>query len=236
VTNKRELTRPNYAAIREHLFDRIHKTGEEVKNDLPNTLRTAIKTRAWTQFTRANGEPFRNLVDWLETPFPNGIGMGQGIHVINYEELLKLTECAPDVHEVLLGNAPKREPGRPKTENGLSTSHFINRRNNRSGSSTVLSVRLAQEYPKYYEAYLRGDYKSITAAAIAAGLLKNNVNLRRFKSDLSKLTASESKEAFEWFKQNRKKLRKQWNQWQIVIREELKMPEPRLHRSQDAAQ
>ena len=33
---------------------------------------------------------------------------------------------------------------------------------------TVLSVRLAQEKPKYYEAYLRGDYKSVTAAAIAS--------------------------------------------------------------------
>jgi hypothetical protein len=54
----------------------------------------------------------------------------------------------------------------------------------------VLSVRLAQEHPKFYEAYMRGDYKSVTAAAIAAGLLKDNGNMRRAKSAFRKMTAT----------------------------------------------
>jgi len=46
----------------------------------------------------------------------------------------------------------------------------------------VLSVRLAQERPHYYERYLRGEYTSVTAAAIAAGLMKDDAHLRRAKA------------------------------------------------------
>jgi hypothetical protein len=73
-------------------------------------------------------------------------------------------------------------------------------RTGRNNSATVLSVRLAQEHPKYYEAYLRGDYRSVTAAAIAAGLLKNDVNLRRLKSAWRKATAPEREQFLEWIK------------------------------------
>jgi hypothetical protein len=47
---------------------------------------------------------------------------------------------------------------------------------------------------------MRGDYKSVTAAAIAAGLLKNDVNLRRPKSACRKMTARERQEFLEWLK------------------------------------
>ena len=36
----------------------------------------------------------------------------------------------------------------------------------KGNSGAVLSVRLAQEHPKHYEAYMRGEFKSVTAAAI----------------------------------------------------------------------
>ena len=41
-------------------------------------------------------------------------------------------------------------------------------RNARPNGTAVLSARLAQEHPKFYDAYMRGDYGSITAAATAA--------------------------------------------------------------------
>jgi hypothetical protein len=37
---------------------------------------------------------------------------------------------------------------------------------------------------------MRGDYKSVTAAAIAAGLIKNDVNLRPARSAFGKMTPS----------------------------------------------
>jgi hypothetical protein len=92
--------------------------------------------------------------------------MGRGQHAISYEDAIQLAKVAPDVLQVLLKNVPKGKPG-PKPKNGelaLSTAPIIDRKHNHY-RATVLSVRLAQEYPKYYEGYLRGNYTSVTAAA-----------------------------------------------------------------------
>lgn len=198
----KKLTRANYEAMRNHLFDRIHKNGEQLKNDFPNKLRTAIAAEAWKQFVDSEGKPFANLVDWLHYTFPNGVSMGQGKHSISYEEALKLTEGAPDVNRVLKEHAPRDKGGRPS--NGSSKTPATTPRFSRDshGSATVLSVRLAQEKPKFYDAYLRGDYKSITAAATAAGILKDDLNLRRAKSAFRMMTPEQRKEFLDWMKTN----------------------------------
>ena len=201
-----KLTRANYDAIRNHLFDRIHKNGEQMKNDFPNILRTAIREEVLKKFTGFDGKPFQNLVEWLHYEFPNGVAMGRGQHVITYEDALQLTEGATDVHSVLLENAPKGKPGpKPKNGNelGVSTLPIMQRGKNRNYSSSVLSVRLFQEKPKFYEAYQRGKYKSVTAAAIAAGLLKDNADMRRAQSAFRQMTASEQNELIKWQAKNR---------------------------------
>lgn len=108
MTERREsLTIENYAAIRDHLFDRIHKNGEQLKNDFPNILRRAIEAEAWTQFSDHEGMPFTNLVDWLLSTWPNGTGM-EGRHTIDLNDALELTrKAAPDVHRALLEHARK---------------------------------------------------------------------------------------------------------------------------------
>lgn len=111
--------------LRDHLFDRIHRTGEEIKNDFPNKLRIAIDTRAWKQFTRADGTPFENVLEWMQYQFPNGVSLGQGMHTITYE------------------------------------------------------------------------------AAIAAGMLKNDGNMRRAKSAFRKMMPSEREEFMQWLKEQK---------------------------------
>ena len=197
-----KLTRANFEAIRDHLFDRIHKNGEQMKNDFPNILRTAIQAEAWTRFADSEGKPFQNLVEWLHYTFPNGASLGQGQHALTYEDALKLTEGAMDVHRVLAENAPKGKPGpRSKTGQELasSTTPILGRKYNHN-SAALLSGRLVQEKPKYYDAYLRGDYKSVTRAATAAGLLKDDGNLRRAKSAFRKMTSEQRKDFLQWIK------------------------------------
>lgn len=188
----------NHDSIRDRLFKRIHRTGEEVKNDLPNILRTAIQHESWKHYSDSEGRPFANLVEWMVHPFPVGLGLGQSRHALSYENVLSLCESAPEVRKVLLENAPNGKPG-PKKELGSSTILFT-RGKSRAGSATVLSVRLAQEKPKFYENYLLGEYGSVTAAATAAGLLRNDANLRRVKSAWRKLTPAQRKEFESWHK------------------------------------
>lgn len=205
------LSRANYEAIRDHIFDRIHRTGEEIKNDLPNILRTAIKTETWKHFSDAESKPFKSLVDWLHYTFPHGPMMGNGQYAISYQDAIQLCAGAPDVLRVLLENAPKDKGGRPvkNAENNRSVhTPVLQRRGNKSKSAVVLSVRLAKERPKFYEAYMRGKYKSVTAAATAAGLIKNDANLRGAKSKYRKLTPPERKEFHAWLKKFRAQERK----------------------------
>ena len=194
----KELTRANFDAIRDHLFDRIHKNGEQLKNDFPNILRRAIEAEIWTQYVDAEGKPFENLVDWLHYTFPNGASMGQGRHALTYEEAIKLSEGASDVHKVLLESAPKGKRGPKPKELNPSTDLIPNR----SGAKKVaLGIRLAQEKPKFYDRLARGEFKTVTAAASAAGLLgKNDGNLRRAKSAFRKMTAEERDEFLKWMK------------------------------------
>jgi len=80
----------------------------QVKNDFPNILRAAIETEAWKHFTDAEGKPFKTLVEWLHSTYPNGASMGQGKHAISYDEALKLTEAVSDVHRVLEHDSPSK--------------------------------------------------------------------------------------------------------------------------------
>jgi hypothetical protein len=96
----------NYAAIRDRLFDRFHRGGEQLKNDLPNILRTAIVTEAWKAFRDPNGRAFENLVEWLMASYPIGPAMGGGRHVISYNDALQLCADASDVRRVLAAHPP----------------------------------------------------------------------------------------------------------------------------------
>jgi hypothetical protein len=197
---KDNLTQDNYEAMRKHIFDRIHGGGEQMKNSFPNVLRRAIETKAWTRFSDVEGKPFTNLVDWLHYTIPNGASMGQGQHAITYEDALKLTEGVPDVHRVLAENAPNMGRGRPKKNGKMGAdTHFLRGDKNNKTVAT-LSARLAQEKPRFYEGFLIGKYKSITAAAIAAGILKDDTNLRRAKSAYRMMTAAERTEFLHWIK------------------------------------
>ena len=196
---KRKLSQANFDAIRDHLFDRIHKNGEQLKNDFPNILRRAIEAEIWTHYTDGEGKPFDNLVDWLHYTFPNGASMGQGQHALTYEEAVKLTEGALDVHRVLLESTPKRKKGGDQTSSNRSSTNDCFGIPYRSGAKKIaLAIRLSQEKPKLYKAFERGEYKSITAAATAAGFLKDNGNLRRAKSAFRKMSKEERDEFLKW--------------------------------------
>jgi hypothetical protein len=188
---QRKLTQENYNAIRDHLFDRIHKTGEEVKNHFPNLLRAAIEAEAWKHFTNAEGKPFKNLVEWLHYTYPNGASMGQGRHAISYDEALVLTDSISDVNRVLKQDKPSKIT-RARNSNSPPPQRY----------RPSLAVRLAEHDPKAHQQYLFGQVRSISAAAKVAGLIKQqpHQNLARAKAAFSKMTADERSEFLKWMK------------------------------------
>jgi hypothetical protein len=158
----------------------------------------------WKYYTDAEGKPFENIVDWLHYTFPNGTSMGQGQHALTYEEAIKLTEGASDVHAVLLNNAPRRGRGGDQksasAKNQKMSTFFDLYPKCSSASKITLAIRLSKEQPKVFADFQKGKYKTITEAATAAGMRKNDGNLRRAKSAFRKMTANERAEFLEWMK------------------------------------
>jgi len=199
----------NYEAIRNHLFDRIHKTGEEMKNDLPNILRTAIQTEAWKHFHDAEGRPFENLVEWLAYTFPNGASLGQGKNAITYQDALQLCEQHPEVHRALASNAPKAKAGRKPQDLKIGRVRIqFDRHGANSSSKALLVVRLAEQAPDIYDAYMRKEYPSLRAAAEAAGLIKRaNDPLPRLKSFWKRASKKDRNAFLEWLKTDEAKVK-----------------------------
>lgn len=193
----------NYEVLQRRIFDRIHKTGEQIKLDLPNALRRVIEVEMWRHFTDDNGEQFGNIAEWLHYHFPNGCSMatnGEGNTAITYVDAMNLTqESAPDVYKVLAKHAPKAKPGRPK----IGPRGPILDRCNRVGADRkqTLAARLAEKYPKYFDAYQAGKYKTIRAAAEAAGLVQPGHDpLKRLKSYWKKADAKQRAEFRKWLR------------------------------------
>ena len=199
MTKPRELSQQNFEAIRNQLFDRIHKTGEEMKNDFPNKLRCAIETEAWRHFSDAEGKPFENLVDWLAYTFPNGASMGEGRDAITYEEALQLCQGHPEVHRVLAGNAPKRKAGQKKSNGEIAPVRVQFDRHTSTARKALLEVKLREQRPDVYEKWLSREFKSLRTAAEAAGLIKPANNpLPRLKSFWNRASKKDQRAFLKW--------------------------------------
>ena len=188
----------DFDRLHDRIFCRIHRTGEEIKNDLPNALRIAIREKAWKHYVSPEtGEPFVSLEEWLHHDLPDGLAVGMGRNAISYRDLMNLCrDCAPDVFEAL----KQCQPARHKRANGTPSNSANNpalRRNRRAKSG--LADRLAREFPEIWEQYQIGRHKSITAAAIKAGIRKPSDDpLMRMKSYWRRADKRARKEFLEW--------------------------------------
>lgn len=190
----------NYKVLQERLFKRVHRTGEEIKNDFPNILRTCIEYKAWEHFTTADGKPFKNLGEWLVYAFPNGISMGGSDKAISYEDALQLCKEDRELHGLMVKHRPSPsgpKGGRPKKETfdnvkGLPKPATGNTR-------AYIEQRLQAEFPSIWKQYVRGEFKSARSAGIAAGFIKDTHDpVMRLKANWRKASRKQQNEFLRW--------------------------------------
>jgi hypothetical protein len=160
------------------IFDRVHRTGEEVKNDLPNWVQRAVDNETWRQSVNpATGKPFASVGEWLVASWPLGPGMGHGEFAITYDEFILLCENRPNLKRLLVESRPKRREGRPTKEES-ETEDNIRSFSRVTGSTSRARIedRLARDFPTHWQDYIDGKYRSARQAAIAAGFLKDTHN------------------------------------------------------------
>ena len=173
------------------IFDRVHRTGEEVKNDLPNWVQRAVDNETWRQSVNpATGKQFETVGEWLVASWPLGPGMGHGEFAITYDEFILLCENRPKLKKLLVESRPKR-PGK-RNDLVYNVNEVIPPVMPKGNSRAYLEDRLARDYPTHWQDYIDGKYKSARQAAIAAGFLKDTHNpIDRLLSNWRKATKSQ---------------------------------------------
>lgn len=159
------------------IFDRVHRTGEEIKNDLPNWVERAVKHQTWKKSTNpSTGKPFDTVGEWLVASWPLGPGMGVGKHAITYDEFILLCENRPSLKKLLVESRPKRRGGDRRSDSFKVDNINIETKERKGTSRAYLEDRLARDFPKHFDDYLNGKYRSARQASIAAGFLKDTHN------------------------------------------------------------
>ena len=94
------------------IFSRVHRGGEEMKNDLPNNVERFIDAEGWNLVINpATGKAFENVGQWLVANYPLGPGMGVGRFSITYDEFIVLCEDRPKLKYMLIRFRPKGKRG-----------------------------------------------------------------------------------------------------------------------------
>lgn len=183
-------------AARDKIFDRVHRTGEEVKNDLPNWVERVVKDRAWSQvIDPSTGEPFANVGDWLVASWPLGPGMGSSEFSITYDEFILLCEKRPTLKDLLVRHRPKGKRG-GDTRSDAAKAKQIHSRAKQGNSRQYIEERLQRDYPEVWREYLDGKFRSARQAAIAAGFIKVNADHSAgFRRSVAAMTAAELRNA-----------------------------------------
>jgi hypothetical protein len=161
------------------IFDRVHRTGEEIKNDLPNWVERAVKHQTWKKsINPSTGKPFDTVGEWLVASWPLGPGMGVGKHAITYDEFILLCESRPALKKLLVESRPKGKRGGDKRSDDFKVYNVNNdlKPTPKGNSRAYLEDRLARDYKQHFDDYLNGKYKSARQAAIAAGFLRDTHN------------------------------------------------------------
>lgn len=176
------------------IFDRVHRTGEEVKNDLPNWVQRAVDNETWRKSVNpATGKPFETVGEWLVASWPLGPGMGSSEFSITYDEFIVLCEKRPTLKKLLVESRPKRKHGGDrKSDEAIKCDNVTLEKVERGNSRAYLEDRLARDFPGHWQDYIDGKYKSARQAAIAAGFLKDTHNpIDRLLSNWRKASKSQ---------------------------------------------
>lgn len=180
------------------IFDRVHRTGEEIKNDLPNWVERFVKVKGWTKVVDpTTGNPFEDVGQWLVANYPLGPGMGQGRYAISYDEFIALCDDRPALKDLLIKYRPKGKRGpKPKVDNCFDN---IKTTPKTGTSRLYIEERLQRDHQPIWKDYLAGKYKSARQAGIAAGFIKQGHDpVKRMKNYWLKATGNQRKEFMKW--------------------------------------
>lgn len=204
-----KMTKDQIETLKRRIWEKVSEGGYDVNLYLLNDLYTAAVNEIYKQELNVNGKPFETLGEWMLHP-PPGLDIPQRSDgtskLISYDQIRMLAQSHhPDLLALIDSNPPpKGKRGGDKRSAKAEEENNVPRGTMKTGGTftrATLASRLATEHPKFYQGFRNGTYKSIRAAAEAAGIVKPGHDpLMRLKAYWKKAN-SEQKEAFrKWLK------------------------------------
>lgn len=170
---------------------------ESLFGTFPKSIRSILEERLWEQRTDKHGQPFKRFEDFVKHP------LWHGLEIKSLDRLKGYLQDHDDVIRLV------------EREEGVATSHGGDRRSEEVQSTLHCKVesqpygnhpsyllrRLKRDAPDVAEDYLSGQYKSVRAAAIAAGIVKVPTPFDSIAKQLPKLTQDEARRLMELLQQ-----------------------------------
>jgi len=151
----------------------------------PNSMRELVESmrehQGWKVLRRADGKIFRTFEEFCAHPQPHGLGkpwreikpfvqaaLGGNAAVV--AAVTTRAEAAPTLSDAgKKGGRPKKDD-KPKPEKARDDGNGLTRRGN---GPEYLAARIARDAPQVLEEMKAGKFKSVRAAAKAAGIVKD---------------------------------------------------------------
>ena len=220
------IAKPN---LKELIVDSLRRSEQEFDITLPQRLLLAFRKREHERYTDPDtGEPFATFCKWLLAPPPPGCGLAGRRYlklptILQHLREIRSGESDPKARDVMgeliedlaQGQAEKKGKG-----GGNGSNQHKKVESNRGGTAPVaqggrhgetnkvktLQARMADPTApatvrREWNGYLEGRHKTVTAAAVAAGLVKDSNNpLKRLKENWKKASAKDRKAFLEFLR------------------------------------
>ncbi len=161
---------------------------------LPAKIETFIERRTWEGVNNGvSGEPFQSFYECATTRIPHGLGFDGECKRLTYQEVVRYCELQrSDVAAMMRNEVPELAvSGRPKK----GGSRKVDNINLKGGTDpTYLVRRMKRDAPEIAQALADGEFRSVRAAAIAAGIVKVPTPFEQVMKLWPKLSVAERKQ------------------------------------------
>lgn len=171
----------------------LRKLGDNSKTTLSQFqtyLRLLDETHGYQQLDTEDGHPFPSLTAFASARVPFGLGYDPEV-ILQIQQETRDMLLGEKVRELRDGPGPPEGNQNARKNNGSNYYHCYEELEAIGRGANYYKARLKRDYPDIFAAYERKEYRSIHAAAKAAGLVRDPTPLERLGWAWNKATDEE---------------------------------------------
>lgn len=175
---------------------------DELVQILPSKLEAVIETRAWEGRESASGAPFESFYRFAIAPGWRGLGLDEneqmGVDHLSYQDAIDYCKVQrPKVARMLENERPPRDRHGGDRRSAEFQVDNINLKTKGGTDPTYLAQRMKRDHPEIAAVLASGGYRSVRAAAIAAGIVRVPTPLDGLRRAWAKASDEERAEFLE---------------------------------------